>query len=120
MLGSLSSAQAANYSASVILPTVHSKGYLYKAVVPVMARPAAGAVISDVSWTWNVVGWPNYLQVSLCIEVGHCLDVSRQRSGSTRFFAGRPARQPLYFTIRMSPSGLVPVAGQQAQLTVNW
>lgn len=111
---------AASYTSSATLPTVHSKGYLYRVDVPVKGRPNAGAIISSVSWNWNVVGWPQYLQVSLCAHAGHCLDISRQRSGSTDYFSRLRASQPFYFTIRMAPTGLVPVGGQQARLVVNW
>lgn len=111
---------AASYTSSATLPTVHSKGYLYRVDIPVKGKPAAGAMISNVSWNWNVVGWPQYLQVSLCAHAGHCLDISRQRSGSTHYFSNLSASQPFYFTIRMAPIGRVPVGGQQALLTVNW
>lgn len=97
-----------------------TKGYLYRVYIPVKGKPHAGAVISNVTWNWNVVGWPQYLQVSLCAHASHCLDISRQRSGSTPYFSNLSASQPFYFTIRKAPIGRVPVGGQQALLTVNW
>lgn len=111
---------AASYTSTATLPTVHSKGYLYRVDIPVKGKPHAGAVISNVTWNWNVVGWPQYLQVSLCAHAGRCLDISRQRSGSTHYFSNLSASQSFYFTIRMAPIGLVPVGGQQARLTVSW
>lgn len=111
---------AASYTSSATLPTVHSKEYLYRVDVPVKGKPDSGALISSVSWKWNVVGWPQYLQVNLCTEDNYCLDVSLQRSGSTAVFSGRLASQRFYFTIRMPRNGLVPVAGQPVRLVVNW
>lgn len=119
-LSSVEAVMAASYTSSATLPTVHSKGYLYRVDIPVKGKPGNSARISNVTWNWNVVGWPQYLQVSLCAQAGHCLDISRQRSGSTQYFSNLGANQQFYFTLRMAPIGLVPVGGQQARLTVNW
>lgn len=119
-LGLSSMAMAGNYSSSVTLPTAHSKGYLYTANIPVSGRPPAGGRVTDVSWTWNVIGWPRALEVQLCTGKSNCIDVSRQRSGSTRHFIGNPAQQKFYFALRIGQSGHVPLAGQQGRITVNW
>ena len=119
MLGS-QSATAGSYSSSVKLPVLHSRGYVYVARVPVPSTVREGQVIKNVSWDWNVQGWPRGLQVQLCQASDRCIDVSRFRRSSTKMFYGFLAKQPLYFELRLSPSGPTPVAGQVGRVTVDW
>ncbi|GFM58635.1 flagellar protein FlhE [Pseudomonas capsici] len=113
-------AMAGSYQSSVNLPTVHSRGYLYTANLPLRGAPPEGAWIKNVSWNWNVTGWPRGLEVYLCQGANNCLDISRQRTGSSSFFTGRLAKKDFYYAIRMGASGVVPVASQYGRITVNW
>lgn len=81
---SSSGAMAANYNSQISLPVLHSKGYLYTASLPVPKSVKAGQ-IKNVSWNWNVQGWPRGMEVFFCQAGGQCVDVSRLRSGSTEF-----------------------------------
>jgi flagellar protein FlhE len=119
LLGS-QSAMAGSYSSSVNLPVLHSRGYVYVARVPVPNTVREGQTIKNVSWNWNVQGWPRGLQVQLCQASDRCIDVSRVRRSSTRMFHGFLAKQPFYFELKLSPSGPTPVAGQVGHITVDW
>ncbi|RMR17078.1 MULTISPECIES: flagellar protein FlhE [Pseudomonas syringae group] len=59
-------ALAGNYHSSVALPVIHSKGYLHTAQLPVSRHMPPAATIKNVSWNWNVTGWPQGLEVHLC------------------------------------------------------
>jgi len=113
-------AVASSYQSSTVLPTIHSKGYLYTANVPVSGSPPANGKISNVTWNWGVVGWPSGLSVHLCHGANLCKDISRQRAGSTDYFNNRSAGQLLYYAVRVINPGHVPVAGQQGHVTVTW
>ena len=80
------SATAASYTSQVRLPVLHSKGFAYTSQLPITKAAKTGQKIMSVSWTWNVQGWPRGLEVSLCQGAARCIDVSRQRSGSTDAF----------------------------------
>jgi flagellar protein FlhE len=114
---------AGAYQSSVQLPTVHSRGHQYQAQLPVMGAAPAGARVSQVSWNWAYVGFPQGLVVKLC-QGANCLDVSRQRSGSTHIFAGGSPAQPLVFKVQVinDPQRRypVPVGGLNGAVTVNW
>ncbi|MCO5364027.1 flagellar protein FlhE [Pseudomonas alliivorans] len=73
---------AGSYQSSVRLPVIHSKDYLYKADLPVGRGVPPGAVIKNVSWNWNVTGWPRGMEVYLCQVPSTCVNISRQRQGS--------------------------------------
>lgn len=113
-------AVAGNYSSSVTLPTLHSKGYVYVAHIPVPAGPRNGLLIKSVSWNWNVHGWPRGLQVQLCQGKTKCIDVSRQRTGTTNAYNGRHSPEPFFYELKISGPGPIPVAGLLGRLTVNW
>ena len=113
-------ALAGNYQSSVALPVVHSKGYVHTAELPVSRHAPAAATIKSVSWNWNVVGWPQGLEVYLCQGPSVCLNVSRQRTGSTTFFGNQLASRKFYYTMKVGDTGRVPVAGQQGRITVDW
>jgi len=113
-------AMAGSYTSSVNLPVLHSKGYVYTARVPVPASVRAGQVIKNVSWDWNVQGWPRGLQVQLCQAADRCVDVSRNRRASTRAFYGFLANQSFYYELKLSPSSPAPIAGQVGRITVDW
>lgn len=114
------SAIAGSYNSSVNLPMLHSRGYVYVARVPVPNTVREGQTIRDVSWNWNVQGWPRGLQVNLCQASDRCIDVSRIRRGSTLRFKGFLAKQPLYFELKLAAGGPSPVAGQLGKVTVSW
>ena len=115
---------AGAYSSSVGLPTVHHKGWIYQAQLPVTAVVPAGARISRVTWNWNVVGFPRMFVVFLCQGTTNiCHDVSRLRSGSTDRFAGGNPAQPLFFRMHMvndPKSSPVPAGGLSSGVTVTW
>jgi len=113
-------AVASSYQSSTVLPTIHSKGYLYTANVPVSGSPPANGKISNVTWNWGVVGWPSGLSVHLCHGANLCKDISRQRSGSITDFNNRNASQGLYYAVRVVSPGRVPLAGQHGNVTVSW
>lgn len=113
-------AVAGSYNSSVSLPTLHSKGNVYVAHIPVPAGPRNGLLIKSVSWNWNVHGWPRGLQVQLCQGKTRCIDVSRQRTGSTNAYNGRHSPEPFFYELKISGPGPVPVAGHLGRLTVNW
>ncbi|RMM82368.1 hypothetical protein ALQ71_05338 [Pseudomonas coronafaciens pv. striafaciens] len=113
-------ALAGNYQSSVALPVIHSKGYLHTAELPVSRHAPAAAAIKNVSWNWNVAGWPQRLEVHLCQGDSLCLNVSRQRTGSTAFFDNQLASRKFYYTMKIGNAGRVPVAGQQGRITVDW
>lgn len=113
-------AMAGSYTSYVNLPVLHSKGYVYTARIPVPASVREGQVIQNVSWNWNVQGWPRGLQVKLCQAANRCIDVSRNRLGSTPLFRNFPAKQSFYYELTLSPSGPAPVAGQIGRITVDW
>ncbi|WP_122316389.1 flagellar protein FlhE [Pseudomonas cichorii] len=112
-------AMAGSYQSSVNLPTVHSRGYLYTANIPLRGAPPEGAWIKNVSWNWNVTGWPRGLEVELC-QANNCIDISRMRVGSTQVFRGQLANRCFYYSIKVSGAGTVPVAGQFGRITVDW
>jgi flagellar protein FlhE len=106
---------AGSYHSTVGLPTIHSKGHVYQTHVPVTNLPQPGAVLSNVTWNWSYVGFPRGLVVQICQgTTSNCHDVSRQRSGSTRKFAGKNASQPFFFLTAVTNnrnSSPVPVGG---------
>ncbi|MBX8609726.1 flagellar protein FlhE [Pseudomonas cichorii] len=112
-------AMAGSYQSSVNLPTVHSRGYLYTANLPLRGAPPEGAWIKNVSWNWNVTGWPRGLEVKLC-QANNCIDISRMRVGSTQVFRGQLANRGFYYSIKVNGAGTVPVAGQFGRVTVDW
>ncbi|WP_346833479.1 flagellar protein FlhE [Pseudomonas abietaniphila] len=114
-----SHALAGTYTSTVQLPTLHSKNYVYTAHVPVPAGVGSG-FIKNISWNWNVHGWPRGLQVYLCQTSTRCIDVSRQRVGSKATFTQFHASQPFFYELKLSDPGRVPVAGLLGKLTVNW
>lgn len=111
---------AGSYQSSVRLPVIHSKDYLYKADLPVGRGVPPGAVIKNVSWNWNVTGWPQGLEVYLCQVPSPCVDISRQRRGSSAAFNLQIANRPFMYTLRLGGAGRVPVAGQSGNITVSW
>ncbi|MDG6379942.1 flagellar protein FlhE [Pseudomonas savastanoi pv. phaseolicola] len=113
-------ALAGNYQSSVALPVIHSKGYMHTAALPVSRHVPPVATIKNVSWNWNVAGWPQGLEVYLCQGASVCLNVSRQRTGSTTFFGNQLASRTFYYTMKIGETGRVPVAGQQGRITVDW
>ncbi|WP_237613575.1 flagellar protein FlhE [Pseudomonas syringae] len=113
-------ALAGNYQSSVALPVIHSKGYMHTAELPVSRHTPPAATIKNVSWNWNVTGWPQGLEVHLCQGASLCLNVSRQRTGSTAFFGNQLASRKFYYTMKIGNAGRVPVAGQQGRITVDW
>jgi flagellar protein FlhE len=115
-----SQAVAGTYSTAVQLPTIHSKNTVYTAHVPVPAGTNYGHIIKNVSWNWNVHGWPRGLQVYLCQTRDRCIDVSRQRVGATNKYNQFHAAQPFWYELKISEPGRVPVAGLQGRLTVDW
>ena len=112
-------ALAGNYQSSVALPVIHSKGYLYTADLPVSRHAPSAATVSNVSWNWSVVGWPQGLEVYICHASGACLDISRQRVGSTARFSKVLASRKFYYALRVGNAGRVPLAGQLGHITVN-
>ncbi|HEY0287540.1 MAG TPA: flagellar protein FlhE [Pseudomonas sp.] len=114
------SAVAGTYSSSVNLPTLYSKGYIYTAIVPVPVGPRHGVKIKNITWNWNVHGWPRGLQVYLCQTLTKCIDVSRRRTGSSQAFKDSHSTQPFYFELKISGAGPMPVAGLLGRLTVDW
>ncbi|MCC8422586.1 flagellar protein FlhE [Photorhabdus thracensis] len=114
-------ALSASYQSSVVLPTVYSRNYTETAYLPVVGSPPASGSISNVSWTWNVVGWPQGLSVYLCQgDTNSCLDISRTRRMSTTAFNTRSPAQPFFYALRVANGGTVPVAGQMGEITVTW
>lgn len=114
-------AMAGKYQSSVVLPTVSVKNYTYTANLPVLGAPPASGKISNVSWAWSFVGWPKGLVVYLCHgSIGTCYDISRQRSGSTRYFNNKSPSQRFFYAVKIGGSGIVPVAGQQGTVSVSW
>ncbi|WP_350313190.1 flagellar protein FlhE [Dickeya fangzhongdai] len=112
---------AGSYTSNVVLPTVYARNFLETVNVPVSGNPPANGAITSVSWTWNVVGFPTGLSVYLCQgSTSNCIDVSRTRRMSTDAFKGKSPTQPFIFAMRVGNGGTVPVAGQQAQVIVNW
>lgn len=109
-------AVAGSSSSSVRLPTLHSKNYVYTAHLPSNGLQT-DKLIKSVSWNWNVHGWPRGLQVYLCQGPATCIDVSRQRVGSTNKFT---RFKPFYYEIKLSHPGTVPVAGLLGTLAINW
>ncbi|WP_082060926.1 flagellar protein FlhE [Pseudomonas abietaniphila] len=109
-------AVAGSVSSVVNLPTIHSKNYAYKAHLPAMGL-RSGQGINSVTWNWTVHGWPQGLEVHLCQGPTRCIDVSRQRTGSTSKFKNF---QPFYYELKLSSPGNVPVAGLLGKLTVDW
>ncbi|WP_239690205.1 flagellar protein FlhE [Pseudomonas syringae] len=120
LLASLDVAMAGSYQSSAALPVIHSKGYLHTIELPVSRHVPPAAMIKNTSWSWNVAGWPQGLEVYLCQGVSLCLDITRQRTGSTTFFDNRFADRKFHYAIRVGAAGRVPVAGQQGRVTVNW
>jgi flagellar protein FlhE len=110
-------ALAGSSNASVKLPTLHSKNYVYTAHLPTASGLRTGQSIKSISWNWNVHGWPRGLQVQLCQGPSRCIDVSRQRVGSTNKFKHF---QPFYYEFMLSDPGRVPVAGLFGKLTIDW
>jgi flagellar protein FlhE len=113
-------ASAGAYDSSVRLPTLHSKGYVYTASVPVPSGPIDGGKIKSVDWTWDVHGWPTGLQVYLCQAPTKCIDISRVRAGSTQTFKDIYSTQPFYFEMKISGAAAMPVAGLLGRLKVHW
>jgi flagellar protein FlhE len=113
---------AGTYNSSINLPTLHAKGYVYVAHLPVSPGPKSGMLIKSVSWSWNVHGWPKGLQVQLCQGRTRCIDVSRQRSGTTNVYNRNQSTEPFFYELRLSGQGAgpVPVAGLKGGLTVTW
>jgi flagellar protein FlhE len=109
-------AVAGSSNSSVRLPTLHSKNYVYTAHFTNNGLQA-GQSIRSVSWNWNVHGWPRGLEVYLCQGPAACIDVSRQRAGSTNNFT---RFKPFHYKMKVSHPGTVPVAGLLGTLTVNW
>jgi flagellar protein FlhE len=102
------------------LPILHSKGFAYTSQLPIAKAAKMGQKIMRVSWNWNVQGWPRGLEVSLCQGPARCIDVSRQRSGSTDVFNNLSVDQPFNFVLKLSPASPAPIAGQLGKITVNW
>ncbi|NHB95474.1 flagellar protein FlhE [Photorhabdus stackebrandtii] len=114
-------ALSASYQSSVVLPTVYSRNYTETAYLPVVGSPPASGSISNVSWTWNVVGWPQGLSVYLCQgDTNSCIDISRIRRMSTTAFNNRSPAQQFFYALRVANGGTVPVAGQMGEITVTW
>ncbi|MFV3403802.1 MULTISPECIES: flagellar protein FlhE [Pseudomonas] len=114
-------ASAGEYQSSVMLPAVFAKNYDYTAYLPVKGSPPSNVNISNVTWNWSVVGWPDQFSVRLCAgTASNCIDVSRQRSSSTNsFFAHNPNKQ-FFYILRAGTNTLVPVGGQEGKITVQW
>jgi flagellar protein FlhE len=114
---------AGSYQSSVRLPTVHSRGFVYQAQLPVTGAAPAGTRVGLVSWNWAYVGFPQGLVVHLC-QGTTCQEVSRQRSGSSYSFAGGNPSQPMVFKTQVINDPLrrytVPVGGLNGAVTVNW
>lgn len=110
---------AGTYTATVQLPTLHSKNHVYTAHMPIPVGVGEG-FIKNISWNWNVHGWPRGLQVYLCQTSTRCIDVSRQRVGSKAAFTQFHSSQPFFYELKLSDPGRVPVAGLVGRLTVNW
>lgn len=110
-------ALAGSSTSTLKLPTLHSKNYVYKAHLPTAAGLRIGQSVKSISWNWNVHGWPRGLQVQLCQGPSRCIDVSRQRVGSTTKFKHF---QPFYYEFMLSDPGRVPVAGLLGKLTIDW
>jgi len=113
-------ATAASYQSTVTLPTIYTKNFTETANVPVVGAPPASARITNVSWTWSVVGWPTALTVVLCQGASNCVDVSRVRSGSSAAFNAKSPSQPFFFALRIGSTGVVPIAGQTGKVIVSW
>lgn len=111
---------AASYHASVQLPTLHAKDYVYTAHLQVPNSIGTGLTINAVNWSWNVHGWPKGLQVYLCQTPTRCVDVSRQRIGSTSMFNGIHYPHALYYEMKLSHPGRAPVAGLLGGVTVEF
>lgn len=115
---------AGAYNSSVQLPTVHSRGFVYQASLPVTGVAPAGARVSRVSWNWAYVGFPQGLVVLLCQGASNCEEVSRQRSGSTNRFTNSNPAQPLHFRVHVINDPLrrypIPVGGLNGAVTVTW
>jgi flagellar protein FlhE len=110
---------AGTYTSTVKLPTLHSKNHVYTAPMPIPVGVGEG-FIKNISWNWNVHGWPRGLQVYLCQTSTRCIDVSRQRVGSKAAFTQFHSSQPFFYELKLSDPGRVPVAGLVGRLTVNW
>nr|WP_139110494.1 flagellar protein FlhE [Pseudomonas syringae] len=113
-------ASAGSYTSEVRLPVLHSKGYVYTAHLPAVGGPKEGQIIKNVTWNWNVQGWPRGLRVNLCQTPTRCIDLSRVRLGSSRVFNGQLASRPFYYELQLSPDGPAPVAAQMGRITVSW
>lgn len=114
-------ASAGEYQTSVMLPVVYAKNYDYRADLPVKGSPPATARIKNVSWNWTIVGWPDQFSVKLCAgTVSNCIDISRQRLGSTSAFFAQNANVQFFYVTRAASVTLVPVVGQEGKITVQW
>ncbi|WP_391529366.1 flagellar protein FlhE [Photorhabdus akhurstii] len=121
MFSQFSLAAGGSYASSVVLPTLYSKNFLETVNVPILGSPPATGRINNVSWTWNVAGWPQNLSVYLCQgDTSSCIDVSRTRRMSTTAFNNRSPAQPFLFALRVGNGNVMPIAGQAAQVIVNW
>lgn len=116
--------KAGSYHSTMRLPTVFHKGYNYQVQLPVTGRVQPGARVSTVTWNWAYVGFPRGLLVRLCQgTTSNCLDVSRQRSGSTLRFAGGNPSQPLFFIVQLvnhPNSSPAPIGSMNGAVTVAW
>ncbi|RAW91316.1 flagellar protein FlhE [Photorhabdus laumondii] len=114
-------AASGSYHSSVVLPTVYSRNFTEIAYLPIAGSPPASGSINNVSWTWNVVGWPTGLSVYLCQgSTSNCLDISRTRRMSTTAFNNSSPTQQFFYALRVANGGTVPVAGQTGEITVSW
>ena len=114
-------ASAGSYQSSVTLPTVFSRNFMETAYLPVVGSPPTVGLINNVTWNWNVVGFPVGLSVALCQgTTSNCIDVSRVRSMSTTAFNNKSPAQRFFFALRVANGGTIPVAGQLGKVTVSW
>ncbi|PQQ34655.1 flagellar protein FlhE [Photorhabdus luminescens] len=114
-------AASGSYHSSVVLPTLYSKNFLETVNVPIVGSPPATGKITNVSWTWNVVGWPKNLSVYLCQgDTSSCVDISRTRRMSTAAFNNRSPAQQFLFALSVGNGNVMPIAGQTGEITVSW
>ncbi|NHB91267.1 flagellar protein FlhE [Photorhabdus cinerea] len=114
-------AASGSYQSSVTLPTIYARNFTETAYLPVVGSPPATGSITNVSWTWNVVGWPQGLSVYLCQgSTSNCIDISRVRRMSTTAFNNRSPSQQFFYAMRVASGGTVPVAGQTGEIIVSW
>lgn len=105
-------------------PTIYSKNLWYGLILYPVGTIPSNTTITSVSWSYGVSYRPSGFITLLCQNgsVQTCGDITSWGSGSTGYFNGLAANQPMAFYFGVSGTGTLypPVYGQNDSVIINW